>query len=233
MKKLTLLIFYFFLHHSLHSQVAIIQDKDGYTNVRKEAGVHSEVIYQLKDNEVFFYYEQSFDENVDDSKWVYVMIPRNKFSIITNYDNPYYYGYIHRSRLLPLHALEKIPYPQKDELIFQIKKVDTLQKKIDELIDGYITYGIDIYLHHSTEVSALDLYWDGMRYPQADVLIGDLYNVDFEEGEYRSSRGRFDYYKAGDHTFLVQECADGGGHYLIVWTVKGHRIVQRLVGTHY
>jgi hypothetical protein len=230
MKKLLSLCFFLFLSCKLLGQVAIIQDKDGYTNVRKDASTKSEIIYKLVDNEVFFHYEAAFDSDVDNENWVYVMIPRNHFSIITDLEKPYYYGYIHRSRLKPLNQLEKIPYPQKDKLIFQISKVDTLEKKVDNLIDGYAPYGLDIYLHQSTQVNSLKMLWNDKLIPQPNILISDLYNMTFEEGEYNSSKHQFEYYKNNESTFLVQECADGGGYYQIVWVVKDQKIVQRLAG---
>ena len=213
----------------LLSQVAIIQDKDGYTNVRKGADVKSEIIYKLVDNEVFFYYEESFDSNVDNANWVYVMIPRNKFSTVTDSENPYYYGYIHRSRLRPLIQLEQVSQ-SNNHLIFQISKVDTLQKQVDSLIDGFIPYGLEVYLHQSWEVTSLDLSCDSRIFPQPAILTKDLYNVTFNEGEYRSSLHRFKTYKKAGVTFIQQECGDGAGYYQIVWVVQNQRIKQRLVG---
>ena len=86
-------------------QVAIIQDKDGYTNVRKNPGINSEVIYELKENEVFFYdHANSFVEEKN-SDWKYVKIPRNDFSISTS-GNRYYQGFVHKSGIRPLTDLK-------------------------------------------------------------------------------------------------------------------------------
>ena len=48
-----LLSIFVLLTHSAFGQVAIIQDKDGFTNVRSKPTVDSEIVYVLKENEVF------------------------------------------------------------------------------------------------------------------------------------------------------------------------------------
>lgn len=229
MKHLLSICLLFFLTIDLMSQTAIIEDKDGFTNVRKEASAQAEIIYQLAENEVFFYADESYGNSSDNENWVNVMIPRNKFSIITDIENSYYYGYIHRSRLKPLMELDNVS-KLGGQLIFQVARVDTLDKKVDNLIDGYHPYGLEIDLYQSWEVTSLHLLWNGSIIPQPEVLFNDLYNITFHEGEYRSNSHRFRTYTKGQITFIAQDCADGAGYYQIVWVIENQRIKQRLVG---
>lgn len=226
-----------FLINTAFGQVAIIQDKDGFTNVRSKPTVDSEIVYKLKDNEVFFYYEDSYGTIAENTDWVQVMIPNNKYSIRLSYYG-YIYGYIHKSRLKPISQLENIIEP--DQILkFTISKVDIHDKwrgstivkgeKIN-LINGFGYYGVEIGLEASYDISSLDLIDSGQVIPQSPILYLDLYNISFIEGEYRSDSKRFKTYRNGELTFVHQECADGAGYYQIVWVINQGRIIQRLVG---
>ena len=47
---------------------AIINDKDGYVNVRKEANIHSKVIKKLDNNTLIFAFNYNKSE---DGNWIY------------------------------------------------------------------------------------------------------------------------------------------------------------------
>ena len=83
-----------------HAQVAIIQDKDGYTNVRKAPNGQAKVIHKIYENEVFWYQ----DDSNDTSDWVTVYIPKEDFSIAC-LPHELITGFIHQSRLKPLGTL--------------------------------------------------------------------------------------------------------------------------------
>ncbi|MEP5610787.1 MAG: SH3 domain-containing protein [Cyclobacteriaceae bacterium] len=67
---------------------AIIDDPDGYTNVREEADVKSEIIAQIKENRVFIYHPNP------NKRWLKVRLDNE----IT--------GYMHISRIKPVHELD-------------------------------------------------------------------------------------------------------------------------------
>ena len=239
MKMRNLLLFgLVFLAKTTFGQVAIIQDKDGFTNVRNKPSSESEIIYKLIDNEAFFYYEDSFGDT-ENTDWIYVMIPKNKFSVQWSYG--YYYGYIHKSRLKPISQLENVTEP--DQILkFTISKVNIKDKRQGKvmvegeevyLINGLGYYGVEIGLEASYDISSLELIDKGQVIPQPPILYLDLYNVSFVEGEYKSDTRRFETYKNGEVTFVHQECADGAGHCRIVWVITQGKIVQRLVGSLY
>lgn len=242
MKTLITLKLILFLTTSVFGQFAIIQDKDGFTNVRSEPDANSKIIYKLRDNEVFFYYEDTYGTKAENTDWIPVMIPKNQFSIRTDNFGPHN-GYIHKSRLKPLDELEEVTECDI-QLVFNISKVDTSYKKVDKinehdnsnrysLFDGFIPYGLDIHLYQSTEVTSFDLICGEQIIPQSNVLVQDLYNVSFETGQYKSNSRRFKNYENDGVTFIHQECADGGGYYEIVWVIEQQRIRQRLAGQRY
>lgn len=57
-----------------YSQIGIIKDKDGYTNVRKATSIKSKIVYKLKENEAFWFNDIGED-------WIEVFIPQDKFSV--------------------------------------------------------------------------------------------------------------------------------------------------------
>ena len=207
--------------------------------MRAEPNSNSNIIYKLKENEVFFYYESNFRPYEETKDWIYVMIPRNIYSICSNNKVPYY-GYIHKTRLKPLNELEKV-LNSRIELDFDISKVDTLKKTVEiinrnnpsesySLIDGVIPLGLEIPLDMSLEVSSLSLICKDQVLPQPRFFVQDLYNVTFTTGEYRSPSKRFTYYLKDDITFIHQKCSDGAGYFEIVWVIKECKIIQRLAG---
>lgn len=77
MKHLFLFLFTFGLSFNSICQVAIINDKDGFTNIRKTPSPTSEIIYKIQKHQVFLVDEEgfsyknfiSFKKAMHSSKW--------------------------------------------------------------------------------------------------------------------------------------------------------------------
>ena len=68
MKYLLYLIIFFYPLVST-AQLAIINDPDGYTNVRAEPSGKSKIIHQVKENELFWTdYEEGYDEGWEEEE---------------------------------------------------------------------------------------------------------------------------------------------------------------------
>ncbi|MEL7120626.1 MAG: hypothetical protein AAFO07_14335, partial [Bacteroidota bacterium] len=78
MKHLLILIFTLLIFQISIAQVATIQDPDGWTNVRKEPNLQSEVIHKVFTNEVFWY---DFEANDKGKEWIPIYLPKNEFSL--------------------------------------------------------------------------------------------------------------------------------------------------------
>src|SRR5688572_8792531 len=94
---------------SVSAQVATINDKDGYTNVRVEPKPDATVIHKIQDTDIFMY-----EEDEKSPEWVQVFIPKNKYSIGCT-EPGHIVGFIHSSRLLPI---EKRPKYTGKEFVF-------------------------------------------------------------------------------------------------------------------
>jgi hypothetical protein len=97
MLKFSFLFLIFFLSVKVPAQLAIINDPDGFTNVRENKSVSSKVMGRLYKDDIFLY---SFDR--DDDQWVGVFYSKS--------DKSYIQGYIHKSRLLPIDELEHVTW---------------------------------------------------------------------------------------------------------------------------
>lgn len=91
--RLTILIFLTSLVTLAQDNVAIISDKDGFTNVRESKSTNSAVVGQIKDGEFF-----SFKKASDDWWEVFKTFDENGNSINLN-------GFVHKSRIQPLYTL--------------------------------------------------------------------------------------------------------------------------------
>ena len=126
-------------------QVAIIKDKDGFTNVREFPNGQSEIIYKLLENKVFWF---DFEQNADTSNWISVYIPKNNYSFDCS-DPNYIQGFIHKSRLLPLDSMEIYNKPDF-YLCYFLQPFDSTNRIIERQdmkwvisIDGSAVWGTD------------------------------------------------------------------------------------------
>ena len=193
----------------LFSQIGLINDPDGYTNLRKEETTKSEILYQIKENEVFFFLEEFSDS---ESNWIQVYIPSINL-----------YGYIHRSRLM---SLEELPETDDDvSLTFEITNADSVD------YGNYgDAYGLEIPLSMSFAISNMTLNWKGTSIPQEVSTFAGLYNMYFTKGTFTDNLKT---YKNNDTYFIFQKCGDGAGYYEVVWVITDGKIIQRLAGTIY
>jgi hypothetical protein len=220
MKKLLLLTLVLLSLH-VSGQVAIIRDKDGYTNVRSKPDNESEIVHRVFENQVFW-----IDFSVrDTSEWILVFIPKNDFSLGCG-DNESITGFIHKSRVFPLERLEQ---PNNDSFTFKynIQPFDPTRKIIDTgtgtwigSIDGRHAWGTDGNMPMN-QVSGIEASIDG----QAISINRAFYNDLFE------CTNNFNVYKNGDTYFVWQGNSDGAGYYELVWVFTKEGLKQRLVGS--
>lgn len=199
------------------AQVAVIDDKDGYTNVRQEPDGKSEVIRKIMEGEVFFVGKET-------NGWRTVHLPFDKFSedIIRRGTIR---GYVHSSRI---RMLEKMPKYAGNDCSFQYvtipfsKDGKTIQMEGDTYVDRInqdFFWGTDGALP-KVEVKALNITLEGKKIEVPDTLLKDIYEVS----------EAFDCYKIGDTYYVVQGNSDGAGYYEIVWVFNRNGLLQRLVG---
>ena len=208
------------VNSTLFAQICVINDEDGYTNVRKEPDYNSEIIYKLRDSEVFIYPVLA-DEY--DSDWLRVEIKKNKYSIDLDYPNYSIKGYIHKSRLLEIDKLEKY---HGNDVVFKYEIVDfTIENKYLDYKGNWITeingrryYGTDGG-KPSNEIKTIIVKIEGKEIIIPKVLFEDLFNCN----------NNFEIYKNKGDYIISQWNSDGAGGYLLTWVLNTNGLKQRFI----
>ncbi|WP_421752106.1 hypothetical protein [Croceimicrobium sp.] len=213
------------------AQFAIVQDPDGYSNLRSEPDAQSSIICRVPSGRILFVEIEYWSL---DSTWVLVYFNPNPFSI--SFGQATYGGYIHQSRLL---NIENLP-DAKDapELRFKAEKADSTDfffsgnSEYPDRVNGIPYYGVETGMSAATRCSAMELIVNGDSIPQSPMLFEGLFNLKFDP-DWISTKSSFTVQekKWGDSFFILMMGSDGAGGYHIVWEIKGDCIVQRWVGS--
>lgn len=214
---LTLAIFCFTFTAS--AQLAIIQDEDGYTNLRYQPASDAPILTQIKANHVFWYEEPESSE----TEWIKVHVSKDRFTLGC-FEYSVTTGYIHRSRLLPLDQIEAY---QGEDFTFSYlvapfsrngRVIDGMNGVEVAAIDGRRPFGTDGGMPKK-EVKAIDVTLMGDEIPIHYSLFEDLFEVN-ENVQIVGTDGTFIVYGIG---------SDGAYGYVIAWVFEGMGLVQRLV----
>lgn len=220
--KYILIGFFIIISFRAFGQVAITEDKDGYTNVRLEPDSGSEIIYHIKAGQVFLYGEDYYDKS---NSWATIYFPKNNYSITTNPED-LVKGYIHKSRIRPLNEIEKYTgseisfkyhnkgFSSKDKII------DYKDEKWIVAINGLKPWGTDGD-KPKQEVEKIEVAINGVKISVPEILFLDIFEC----------KNSFNIYKIGDFFIVNQWNSDGAGAYEITWVIDKNGIKQRLVGT--
>jgi hypothetical protein len=219
MKNFLIIISILFFCNLNYGQIAVIKDVDGFTNVRKLPEIDSEIIYKLKDSEVFSYQET---ENEAESNWITVYISKNKYQLECGEDDTFI-GYIHKSRLCPIEDLTKY---SGTEFSFKYKlKKFSLENKISDFdgkwltkINGRRIYGTDGNIP-KTEVVGIETSINGKSIEIPNILYEDIFECN---NEFEINKNKGDY-------IVHQWNSDGAGGYLIIWVLGNEKLKQRLI----
>jgi len=204
---------------------AVINDKDGYVNVRKEKSVHSKVLKKLDNNTLIFVFEY---DKAQEGNWIYA-------------DND---GYIYNDRV---KWVEKIPKIAKgidkgNALVFEGKgiQVTLTSGKFDkrkhsfkyhkeyhdviEKIDGKPFWGTDGNMPKE-EYKSIEVNIHGKQVSIPKSAYSDLYApnsyTDFHSAHYD---------KDSDTLYIVANNGDGAGAYMVCWQIEKGVYKGRKVG---
>ena len=207
------------------AQLAIIEDVDGYVNVRESSSVNSNIVYRLNSNEVFYYDEENYLES---NEWLAVSINKNKLSINLDPEWKLISGFVHRSRIRPLQTL-KIVTKNKFSFTVKTRKFTRKNKFIEErngymeFINGLHIWGVDGSVPYN-EIKEISYKINDSLYSIPEILFQDLYNVN----------DKIVVYTNNELYFVLNKNSDGAGSYEIVWVVDEKGMIrQRFVGKYY
>ena len=246
MKRLGLIFgFSFFSFWNCYSQFGIINDSDGYTNIRKESNINSEIKWKLYDNELFFFDEEYVANN--DWKYIYFFKPVDSLKKMNpNFEienQPFEdnrissSGFIHSSRVQPLKDISvKVETKLNEnsssfrnesiELLIERKVFDTTEHKIGRDKDGWVStidnkypYGIDGDLPHN-EISNIQLKITGQNITIPKESYSDLFEPNFKTTEIFHKENAW---------FIIMSNSDAAGYYYVAWIIQDNKFWQRYI----
>ena len=204
---------------------AVINDKDGYVNVRKEKSVHSRVLKKLDNNTLIFVFVY---DKAHDGNWIYV-------------DNE---GYIYNDRVKWIEELPKVAkgVEKKNAIHFSGKDIQVAlsTEKFDkskhsfkyhkeyrdmiEKIDGKPFWGTDGEMPRE-EYKNIQIYINGKQVFIPKSAYDDLY-----EPTFYTEHNSVHYDKEHDSYYIVAINSDGAGTYMICWQIEKGVYKGRKIG---
>ena len=204
---------------------AVINDKDGYVNVRKEKSVHSKVLKKLDNNTLIFVleYDKAYYGN-----WIYA-------------DNE---GYIYNDRVKWIHNFPQIDkgIAKGNTIVFEGKEIQVTlaTEKFDkdkhsfkyhkeyrdviEKIDGKPFWGTDGNMP-KREYKSIEVKIRGKQVSIPQSAYNDLYES-YLYTEFNSVH----YDKDNDILYIVANNGDGAGAYTVCWQIEKGVYKGRKVG---
>ena len=226
-----LILLFFLINNVVFAQVieggafAVINDKDGYVNVRKEKSVHSKVLKKLDNNTLIFVleYDKAYYGN-----WIYA-------------DNE---GYIYNDRVKWIHNFPQIAkgIAKGNTIVFEGKEIQvTLStekfdknkhsfkyhkeyRDIVEKIDGEPFWGTDGNMP-KREYKSIEIKIRGKQVPIPKSAYNDLY-----ESSLYIEFNSVHYDKDNDILYIVANNGDGAGSYMVCWQIEKGVYKGRKVG---
>ena len=203
---------------------AVINDKDGYVNVRKEKSVHSKVLKKLDNNTLIFVleYDKAYYGN-----WIYA-------------DNE---GYIYNDRVKWIHNFPQIAkgIAKGNTIVFEGKEIQVVlstekfdkskhsfkyhkeYRDIIEKIDGKLFWGTDGM--PKREYKSIEIKIRGKQVPIPKSAYNDLY-----ESSLYIEFNSVHYDKDNDILYIVANNGDGAGAYMVCWQIEKGVYKGRKVG---
>ena len=204
---------------------AVINDKDGYVNVRKEKSVHSKVLKKLDNNTLIFVLEY---DKAHDGNWIH----------------PDYEGYIYNDRVKWIHNFPQIAkgIAKGNTIVFEGKEIQVVlsTEKFDkskhsfkyhkeyrdviEKIDGKLFWGTDGNMP-KREYKSIEVKIRGKQVSIPQSAYNDLYES-YLYTEFNSVH----YDKDNDILYIVANNGDGAGSYMVCWQIEKGLYKGRKVG---
>lgn len=234
-----ILLFIFLLFAKVYqAQLCIINDKDGYSNVREKPDQNSKIIGKIVEHQAFAIDSYVQDEENKSKDWIAVKFPINinKNVGFTKFEDEEKSGYIHKSRLVELEKLpkfeknelnsDKVIHQNKDfEVIIETQAFKKSGHKITQtdnglfLIDGekaFPYYGGD-----TTEIKNITVKSKNITYNFPKITFKNLMRTDAKNSVvYNGNNGEF---------YIVFNAGDGGDSYNIIFCVKDNRLISRTI----
>lgn len=247
MYKLFHLLLLLFVCNSSTAQYYLVNDKDGFVNVRSRPDINAPVSFKLPDSAIVY---ESFAEEADEkSNWLHVdfyLPSKQKAKGAEDYTPDIMKGftlcsgYIYKPRLTGIEKLDKLNYKElkngyscyKDSVTIKV----TVQsftaskhsigfhpeyKELYDKIDNKPMIGTDGSKPRD-EIKEISAIINGLQVFIPPAAYKNLFNPSSAGAAYTDGKGNF---------YLVMYNSDGAGSYSCIFCFKNGKFIRRLVFT--
>lgn len=247
MRLLLISLFCLFVNTTLISESstdliepARIEDKDGFTNVREEPNLNSEIQYKIKQDHIFWVidYSGKYGFNQKDFKnWClirYYDVSKNKNN--TEIKWQYKTGYIHKSRVKLIkgmkefsikdieHEKHKVLSDQNTEIEITFEQIDFTKHVLEEknkkfTIDGLVPWGIDGYpaeyknYLNKTIINSIEIKTSSNKQKLPESSINNLYWISYD---------KIKAYRDGTKCYLYLSGGNASTPYEAIWVFNNN-----------
>jgi len=206
-------------------QFAIIQDTDGYCNVRQSAGTNEKVINKLKSGHMVYEFERK-------GNWVYINYSQNNSEV---------YGYVYYDRLKPISDYESIPITSKEDHSITLSKGDIKVLIAEQKFDKS-KYKFSYYKDAPDQIEFINKkqYWgiDGglptreykavtIHAQKRNIILPKSALANLFEPTLRTIEVNYD--RSNDIFYINSMNSDGAGAYYVIWKIEKGIYKERLV----
>ena len=223
------------LNSQLKAQdLAVIYDKDGYTNVRKSASVTSPIIGKIKEGQVFCI--SPFNDDFKNKNWFAVWFPINPQINVIDFIKSHETkegGFVNLSRITFLSDLEKIEAERVSEVKFIFKDEEfelSLETEVDQRKQGTLgnlarktdpaqwgSYGVA----PKNELKSMSLKTKAGVYYFPKNAFSKLYDINLDQTKVYIGRKK--------EIYLAVSGADGSDSYNAIWCIKNGKLFSMTV----
>ena len=234
--KTGLLIFVVLLLNSqLKAQdLAVVYDKDGYTNVRKSASVKSPIIGKIKEGQVFCI--SPFNDDLKNKDWFAVWFPIKPKTNIKDFiksDDTKEGGFVSRSRITFLSGFREVEAEPiaENKFIFKDEEFEiSLETKVDQKEQGTLenlarktdpaqwgSYGVT----PKNELKSVSLKTKAGVYYFPKNAFSKLYDINLDQTRVYIGKKK--------EIYLAVSGADGSDSYNSIWCIKNGKLFSMTV----
>jgi len=225
--KILLTLIFIFLSSFTFAQFAIIQDKDGYCNVRSAADTAANVTDKLNSGHFVYCFGKK-------GNWTDINYTKNKEELK---------GHVYHDRLKIIADYESLPVIKKaansvtlgnDSLrvIITQQKFDRSKNKLSyykeaksqiELVNGKELWGTDGEMPHS-EYKSMIIFIGQRKIIMPKTALANLF-------EPRLSDTGVNYDKTNDILYVQSANSDGAGFYQVIWKIEKGIYKERYIAS--
>jgi hypothetical protein len=229
------------------AQYYLVNDKDGYVNVRSQPGINAPISFKLPDSTIVY---ESFADDADEkSNWIHVdfYLPAKQKNKHTEDYTPavmkgytLYSGYIYKSKITAIEKLPKLQYKQfkngyscyNDSVSVKVMiqpfaasghriQFHPEYKELYDKIDGRPMIGSDGSKPRD-EIREITVTINKTPVAIPPASYKNLFNPSFANDTYSDGKG---------NVYLVMFNSDGAGSYSCIFHFKNGKFINRLVFT--